>query len=140
MFLYLARHLSGNTLDSIMTTSPTLSQETRLALEKILRALEVFRSDDRDMPIGEAVSFLSIALSETKEGGMSVTELSKLGDFSLASASRHAQALGKFDRRRDPGLEWIEDSVDLMERRKKILKVTAQGRRIVAQLQAAIAS
>lgn len=51
---------------------------------------------------------------------------------------RHAQALGEFDRRRDPGLEWITDAVDLMERRKKILRLTDKGRRVVAQLQSAI--
>ena len=115
-----------------------LSPTTRAALEKILQVLEVFRLGDRDMPLGEAVSFLLVALGETRDGGISITDLSKAGDFSLASASRHIQALGEFDRRRDPGLEWVSDSVDLMERRKKILKITPQGRRIVSLLQIAI--
>jgi DNA-binding MarR family transcriptional regulator len=113
--------------------------EVRFALEKLLRALQVFRSDDRDMPIGEAVSFLFIALGETPTGGgISVTDVSKQGDFSLASASRHAQALGLMDRHQRPGLAWVSDAVDPMERRKKVLRLTDEGRLAVAELVTAL--
>ena len=116
----------------------TIPEETRAALEKILRVLEVFRVGDRDMPIGEAVSFIQVALGDTRDGGISITELAKAGGFALASASRYIQALGEFDRRRDPGLEWVSDNVDLMERRRKVLKVTPKGKRILSLLQHSI--
>jgi hypothetical protein len=115
-----------------------IDEETKAALEKVFRALEVFRFGDRDMPIGEAVGFLAIAMAETDDSGLSVTELSQKCDFSLASASRHMQALGQLDRHRRPGLEWVKDETDLMERRKKILRVTPQGRRVVQQLKLAM--
>lgn len=108
----------------------TIDIETKRALSKALRTLEVFRTIDPDMPMGAAVSFLMIALGETPEGGLSVTELSKQGDFPLSTASRYVQFLGEVDRHHRPGKELVSDHVDLMERRKKILRMTPKGKRV----------
>jgi len=56
------------------------------------------------MPMGEAVSFILIALGENREGGgLTVTELGSRGGFALSSASRHMKSLGKKNRRGEPG-------------------------------------
>jgi len=112
--------------------------DTKLALSKALQILEIFRTIDPDMPMGEAVSFLMIANGETKESGISITELSKLGDFALSSASRYVQALGEMDRHRRPGHELVSDQVDPMERRRKVLRTTSKGRRIVNQIRSTL--
>ena len=65
--------------------------ETKRALSNALQILEVFRSIDPDMPMGEAVSFLMIALGEQPDGGgLSITELKDHGGFVLSSASRYS--------------------------------------------------
>ena len=116
----------------------TASPEARLSLLRALRLLEVFRSLDQDLPMGEAVSFLMIATGETLEGGLSVTELSQRGKFGLSSASRYVQSLGAVNRHRKPGHELVIDPVDPMERRRKILKVSPQGQHIITAIHAAI--
>jgi DNA-binding MarR family transcriptional regulator len=113
-------------------------QQTKIPLNKALQTIEVFRALDPDMPMGAAVSFLMVALNETDDGGLSVTELSKLGDFALSSASRYAQALGEMDRHHRKGHELVSDTIDPMERRRKILRTTGKGKRVVAQIKAAI--
>lgn len=115
-----------------------IDQQSKIALSKALQILEVFRAIDPDMLMGEAVSFLMIAQGETPEGGISVTDLSNKGGFALSSASRYVQSLGKMDRHRRPGFEIVSDEVDPMERRKKILRCTPKGRRIVTQLRNAM--
>lgn len=117
-----------------MPTPYVFDQQTRISLSRALQLLEVFRTLDADMPIGQAVGFLMIAASETSEGSMTVTELQDKGGFALSSSSRYVQALGKFDRKRDPGLELISDEVDVMNRRRKILRTTPRGKRVVQQL------
>lgn len=118
-----------------MSVKPTpLDPRSRVALSRALNILEVFRTIDPDMKMGEAVGFLMIAAGETHDGGLSVTELSKQGGFALSSASRYAQALGELNRHHKPGYELVKDEVDLMERRRKILRVTPKGRRILAQI------
>jgi DNA-binding MarR family transcriptional regulator len=84
--------------------------------------------------MGTAVSFLMIAEGETPDGGLSVTELSNKGGFALSSASRYVQALAELDRHRRPGHDLVSDQVDPMERRRKVLKLTPKGKRILAQI------
>lgn len=112
--------------------------EAKVSVHKALQVLEVFRAIDPDMPMGTAVSFLMIANGETDEGGLSVTELSKQGDFALSSASRYVQNLGEMDRHRRPGHDLVSDRVDPMERRRKVLKLTAKGKRVLNQIRNAI--
>lgn len=107
----------------------------KISAHRALQVLEVFRTIDPDMPMGTAVSFLMIAEGETADGGgLSVTELSTQGGFALSSASRYVQALGKVDRHRRPGHDLVSDHIDPMERRRKILKLTPKGHRVLAQL------
>lgn len=87
--------------------------------------------------MGEAVTFLLIAVRETRDTGLSVTEVSKLGGFALSSASRYVQNLGVQDRHKRPGLELVSDNVDMMERRRKILRITAKGQATVEDVAAA---
>lgn len=112
----------------------TTEIDAKVSINRALQVLEVFRAIDPDMPMGTAVSFLMIAGGETPDGGLSVTELSKQGGFALSSASRYVQALAEMDRHRRPGHDLVSDHIDPMERRRKVLKLTAKGKRIVSQI------
>lgn len=121
-----------------MATSDKAGQDARITVHRALQVLEVFRAIDPDMQMGTAVSFLMIADGDTPDGGISITELSKAGGFALSSASRYVQALGAMDRHRRPGFELVSDHVDPMERRRKILKLTPKGKRVINQIRNAI--
>ena len=126
-----ARRLStirlGNTVSS--------SIESRISISRALKLLAVFRDMDADMPMGEAVSLLLIAQGETKEGGgLTVTDLRDRGEFALSSASRYMRALAKKDRHGRPGQELVADSRDPLDERKKVLRLTPKGRRVIEQI------
>jgi DNA-binding MarR family transcriptional regulator len=90
------------------------------------------------MPIGAAVSFLLVAISESVEGGLLVTELSRKGGFSLSSASRYVQTLGEIDRHGRPGHKLVSAHVDIHDRRRKNLRLTPKGRDLVHDIVAAV--
>ena len=114
---------------------------TRITANKALQVLEIFRALDTDMPVGEVVSFLLIALGETSDGGgPTVTEVGQKGGFSLASASRHVKSLGNMDRYGKKGHELVTDPRDPKDDRRKVLKLTHKGRTILNQIEAAIRS
>ena len=113
--------------------------DAKIVIGRALRILEVFRAIDPDMPMGEAVSFLLIANGESREGGgLSVTKLGTQGGFVLSSASRYVQALGKADRHKRPGHELVSDLRDRADDRRKILRLTPKGNRIITQIRSAI--
>lgn len=108
----------------------------KAATNRALQILNVFRDIDPDMPMGEAVSLLLIALGETKDGGgMTVTDLKNQGDFAMSSASRYMKSLGKKDRHGRAGAEMVSDARDPMDERRKVLRLTAKGRRAVEKIQ-----
>ena len=108
---------------------------TRISANKTLQVLNVLRSQDQDMPIGEAVSLMLIAIGETKDGGgLSGVELETLGQFSRASASRYAKALSDKDRHGNPGLELATYERKPQDDRTKVLRLTPKGHMILSQI------
>lgn len=115
-----------------------LDTEQAIAVRKAIQLLEVFRSIDENIPIGEVISFLLIAQGETNDGeGLTITELGKAGGFSLSSASRYMQSLNMKNRHGRQGHELINDPRDPNDERRKILQVTPKGRRIVGLINTA---
>jgi DNA-binding MarR family transcriptional regulator len=117
-----------------MNTEP--STEQRVALSKAMQILNVFCAvGDGKMTIGEAFSLLVIASGESKDGaGITVTELGVRGKFALSSASRYVGSLGKEDRHGKPGAELITAPRDPNDDRRKILRLTPKGHRMVDEI------
>lgn len=65
---------------------------------------------------------------------MSLTELSRRAEIQMATASRYISALGKINRHREEGLKLIESFEDPMERRKKIIRLTARGKKLISKM------
>lgn len=114
----------------------TTAANSKVALSRALQLLDIFRDLDKevDMPMGEAVSLLLIALGESKDGGgLSVTNLARVGEFAMSSASRYQQNLGmKKDRHDRPGKKVVE--VVRPDERSKILRLSPKGKRTVEQI------
>lgn len=107
----------------------------RVAVNKAIQVLEIFRELDSDMPMGEAISFLLIAQGETPDGGgLTVTELKDRGGFALASASRYMKSLGRKNRHGEPGHELVTDERDPVDERRKTLRISPKGTRVIAKI------
>ena len=113
-----------------------IDTKARVSTSRALQILNVFRDMDPDMPMGQAVSFLLIAGGETKEGGgITITELSERGEFALSSSSRYVKALGTKDRRGEPGQEVVSAPRDPLDERRKVLRLTPKGRRVLEKIE-----
>lgn len=103
-------------------------------LELLIGTLENFRKLDIEMPIQYVVTFLSIALREKAEEGLSIKDLEQWTHLSQSATSRNVQALSKWFKPRTkvapgvPGHDLVETFEDPMDRRKKIVRLTPKGR------------
>jgi DNA-binding MarR family transcriptional regulator len=113
-----------------------LTPEMRASVNAALETLQAFREVDPEMPIGAARSFLLIAT----EQGLSVTDLKARGGNALSSASRYHRYLGDADRRGRPGMGLVKASQSHEDTRRKALRLTPKGRRLMGQLEVILRS
>lgn len=116
----------------------SIDTSTRIAVNKAIQVLEIFRTLDPDMPIGEALSFLLIAQGEEKGGGITVSDLRDRGGFALASASRYMRRLSTQDRKGESGHGVVTDARDPLDDRRKVLRISSKGSRYIQQIKTAI--
>ena len=98
---------------------------------KILRAFELLRMLDREMP-GQCVStFLYVASHEGCHKQAIEDELA----LSTAASSRNTDLLstGRIGNRRS-GLELISKEYDPMNRRRQIMRLTPKGKQVINQM------
>lgn len=96
-----------------------------LTTREALRLLFGIQRVDPDMPLQQVMCLFVIA---DQEEGISLTELANKVGIGLASASRYVGSLGKINRHKTEGLNFIEAYEDPMERRKKIIRITTKGK------------
>lgn len=101
------------------------------ASAKILRAFELLRMLDREMP-GQCVStFLYVASHD----GCHKQAIEDALALSTAASSRNTDLLstGRIGNRRS-GLELISKEYDPMNRRRQIMRLTPKGRQVINQM------
>ena len=106
---------------------------TDLEMEKLLKAMELFRSHDPEIPAQVISVFLYIASHDDcskvqlqdKEVGLNMPS---------ASASRNTDWLSEFHRLNKAGLGLLIKYRDPSNRRKQIVKLSPKGRILVNQL------
>ncbi len=103
-----------------------------ISTDQLVRALEVFRELDPDMPIQYALSFLTLA----RNPGLSIRDLSERLGIAQSSASRNVAALSEWHSFRKPGHDLIQAKEDPRERRRKIVTPTRKGEALLARLEA----
>jgi len=102
-----------------------------MILSEALQLIGEARRIDSEMPLPQLHCLLILG---TEEDGMSLTELAKRAEIQLATASRYVSALGKVNRHREEGLKLIESFEDPMERRKKIIRLTTRGKKLIHKM------
>lgn len=96
-------------------------------LEEIGR-IRTITTVDPDMNLQQLHCLLVIA---TTPDGTSLTNIASKVGITIPTASRYVSALGKIDRHHKEGLKLVEAFEDPMERRKKIIRLTAKGRAFI---------
>ncbi len=68
-----------------------MQQQDRIRVKQLIQLMEDLKADDPQMPMTKALAFLHIAAAP----GLGVTQLAKVSGTTIASASRHVQALAR---------------------------------------------
>lgn len=99
----------------------------RNGLVKAALLLKELRKLDDDMPIQQAAVFIRVAMMP----GITMKQLAEMEGISQSSCSRNVAALSKWHRLNREGLDLVRAMEDPAERRRKIVKLTPKGQRVV---------
>lgn len=100
-------------------------------LNSLTRCLEELRKLDEQMPMQRAVIFLLIAQHKS----CTMQQLSEWTGHSVSTCNRNTAALSTTHWNGKPGLGVVSMEPDPNEPRRKLITLSASGRRIVASLE-----
>lgn len=110
--------------------SGVMQSEDRQALQCLYDALDQFKGIALHMPVGQAMSFLAIALHE----GKTLTEMARLSDMQLSTMSRQVIDLGDRNRRMEDGYKLIERRQNPMNLRENQYSLSPRGGQLIKAL------
>lgn len=119
-------------MEETNTGSKIDPERKRKLLRRTLRVMEEFKKLDPEMPLQQMITFVEIALAS--EDGISVSDLATKVGNSQSSASRHVAVLGDFGRGKTPALQVVKASVNPMDRRVQIVKLSHKGKMVIDHL------
>lgn len=105
------------------------SEQTRL-LKGQLNALNPFHKLLETMPLQYVTAFLLVAAAPDQN----VTEYAKRAGTSQSLMSRHLADIGAVNRHHEEGFGLVELYEDVMDRRNKLVRLTAKGKGIVREM------
>lgn len=108
------------------STKPSLPATQRGTLRNLNRSLEPFRAERGTMPLQYVTAFLLVA----EEEHQNVSEYAKRAGTSQSLMTRHLADLGEVNRYHEEGLGLVEGYDDLMDRRNRLIRLTAKGKSI----------
>jgi len=108
-------------------------ETTDLEMEKLLKAMELFRSYDPEIPAQVISVFLYIA-SHDDVSKVQIQDKEVGLNMPSASASRNTDWLSHKHRLGKSGLNWVIKYRDPTDMRKQIMKLSPQGVLLVKQL------
>jgi DNA-binding MarR family transcriptional regulator len=111
-------------------TKSDLPPDQWAACENTLNALEPFYDLRKTMPLQYVTAFLLVATDEHQN----VTEYAKRSGSSQSLMTRHLADLGAVNRHHKKGFGLVELYEDVMDRRNKLVRLTAKGKGIVRDM------
>lgn len=105
----------------------------RVGLRKLSKTLDIFRGMDSDLPTQVIDVFLSIAQRDE----VYTRDLPDMVGLSQSSVNRAVTYLADahWRDRNKPGLKLISMRIDPMDRRQRIVQLTARGKHVATQLE-----
>lgn len=96
-----------------------------MKLKQAIDLMSGVQKVDPDMSLQQLLCLFFIA---QEEEGCSLTDVARKANIGLATASRYVSSLGKMNRHKEEGFNFVESYEDPMERRKKIIRLTTKGK------------
>ena len=103
-------------------------------LENVIRLQKVFGYLKKYDPEMQAQMMRAFLWTAPHADGITMADLQMDADMSPASASRIIQALSAVGFKGRKGLGWVVATEDPMERRRKIVRLTPKGKRVLEDL------
>ena len=104
--------------------------EDKTGLRRLCESLKGIRMMYPDMTINALHTFLIASIDE----GISMADIAYRANFSQSSCSRNVSLLSAVNRRKAQGLALIEATEDPKERRRKLVHLTVEGKRLASLL------
>ncbi len=101
-------------------------------LRTVKDSIELFRTLDPEMQAQTMMTLLVVG--EAHPEPVSMVSIAKIVGLAQSSTSRNVSLLGKIHRKGMPGLDLLESSEDIMDRRNKLVSLTSRGKRFINQL------
>lgn len=101
------------------------------AASSLLKIIERFREIDGEMQAQAMAVLLKVAKSPLP---LRMAEIAEELGLSQSTISRNVAYLGDWNRRREAGHKLVEAYEDPAERRRKLVRLTAKGKRFVKSL------
>lgn len=104
-------------------------------LSKFYACIEEMRKIDPEMQAHTINIFVMVCMNP----GITMKDLGNRLGVSQATMSRNIAALGKVHRLNRPGYDLLQAEEDPIERRRKVVNLTAKGKRVKESLEAVFA-
>lgn len=113
----------------------TPSVDSKGTVQGLKTLLSVFREVDPEMPAQQMMVLLAVA----EEPDLTMAKLAEVVGISQSSTSRNVAALAQVHRKGLPGHDLVFAYEDPMERRRKLVRLTSKGTRLMAKVEEAMA-
>lgn len=110
------------------------NEETIGYLRAAMELAQAFRSVEPTMPLSYATAFLAVAL----DPGHGTTHYAKVLGVVQPVASRHLLEIGQKTRTKEPGLGLVASEYNKVDLRLKRYFLTAKGKALLSQIEAAM--
>ena len=106
-----------------------MSQSHGLSAERLIKALHTFRAAKAEITVSEVITLLRLSTSNENDA----IDPSSVAEELAAPLNTVSQMLARLEmgKQGQGGAKLIEVSIDLMDRRKRRLELTAKGRALV---------
>ena len=102
-------------------------------MKVLLQQLEIVREIDPDLT---ATTLYVFAALVSRGGEMRQSDLREVTGLTHSALSRHLSLMDEWSWLKKPGLGWLETRPDLMDRRARIVKLTARGKALARRMNA----
>jgi len=110
---------------------PLRRQRTNPQIERLLKAINLLRVLDREMPASVIATFLYVASHDNCHKQAMEEDINQ----TVASGSRNTDWLAQYHRLNKPGMNLITKEQDPTNRRRLVLRLTPKGKDLVNQLE-----